>query len=128
MFRGCIYTLIDKYPGSKFVLLVREDKDKFARSMVNKVGGRAIELHRQFFNNIYPTDLHECAKIYHYETNRTITNAIKDTDHKIMTLERIEEEWEDFWEWIGAEGDYHLSLLSWKIPRNTTEQNTVNTK
>jgi hypothetical protein len=55
---------------------------------------------------------------------RTVTANIKaflaDKPHKMsFRLENAKEDWEAFWNWICAEGDYHASLAEWDVTHNS---------
>ena len=51
-----------------------------------------------------------------------IQHFLKDKPNQMeMNLETVQADFEKFWNWIGAEGDYQQALNTFDIPANTTE-------
>jgi hypothetical protein len=39
----------------------------------------------------------------------------------VIQTENAKSQWKEFWEFIGAKGDFAKSAAEWNIPRNTRE-------
>lgn len=55
--------------------------------------------------------------------NANIRHFLKDKSHRMeFALENADEDWPEFWHWIGAEGDYGASLSEWSVRHNASRE------
>ena len=106
--------LRDKYPDAKWVHLIRTDRDACARSLCARSDMVAFATYNFLNENPDPVAVSYAV----YDTMRAIVDAslaiASHHDQAIrMHLETIKTEWDLFWSWIGAEGDFDASLAEW---------------
>lgn len=109
--------IIKTHPGSKFVHLVR-DRDACARSLAITSQVRLDGFMRGWLQR-FQCDPKTSAYMFYDLVNATIAKLIADQDHITFQMEKAREgEWERFWHFIGARGDYDKSLATWERKYN----------
>jgi len=123
--RYVIKPLAEQFPDAKWVHLVR-DRDACADSLAALNGGKWM----QHFNDLCPTVMPNsnptlrAKRVYeHLATciDVMIERFVKPENRRRIDLDHIGDQWPQFLQWIGAEGDLQASINSWSTPRNTRE-------
>ena len=66
----------------------------------------------------------EVSQDYFDTVSKNIQFFLKDKSKKmVFSVENAEEDFKEFWQKIGAEGNLDLALASWKVPRNASPKN-----
>lgn len=105
--------LLWEFPDAKWVLLVRK-KEGCVRSLMKTAG-----IH-DWIKLAYgrPVDLEEACGAYYDSVNHWMAPMMANVDGITMHLERLSTQWYDFWEWIGAEGDFDASVAELSVRYN----------
>ena len=107
-------SLMWKYPDAYWVHLVRARESCIDSLM--KTSGIHTWMKLAYVGN---TDLRQACGDYYDSTNKMIGDLFETVDfRRTMHLENLVEEWDDFWEWIGAEGDYGPAVAELSIKHN----------
>lgn len=124
--RSVIQPIATKYPDALWVHLYR-DPAACMRSLIRLEHGDVLRAYQKLFPSIMPSNqLVDVAERFYYAENNRIELALRlavpEANRRVMHLETIQDEWSEFWDWIGAEGNYMASLLAWDVKRNTAEE------
>lgn len=124
--RCVIPHMANKYPDALWVHLIREPKGCI-RSLERMNDGAHMRAYQALYPSVMPShNLGDVAYRYYWAENDAInvqlTALVANPQRRVMRLESIKDEWADFWQWIGAEGDDQASLAAWDVRRNTTEE------
>ena len=139
----------EKYPDARFVHLVR-DREAVAQSFLKRWKEdpppwkeyknpiiRAYRKHRErhpgpgiilaFAHPIIarPAPWNEEQRIeicrFYYDTvNANIAHFLRDKCSMEVRIENIEDDFQDFWSWIGAEGDYDAAIAEFSRQHNVS--------
>lgn len=122
-FRHCLYHLIRKYPDAYFVHLIRNKKD-CVRSLVDLNKGEVVECYRTLYPTIIENTTREAAAQRFWEAENELIALQLQLANNAMTLhlETIKDDWQNFWRWIEAEGDFQASANEWDTPKNTSQE------
>lgn len=125
-FRKCIGRIQNKYPDSKWVHLIRSEA-YCVPSLASLDGGEIMrgyyQLHKSIIQNDSPLVI--ASEFWKAENEIIACQLMCRVPHKqrrTIHLENINNTWNMFWDWIGAEGNFEESLNSWKTPHNTQEE------
>lgn len=106
--------LIEKYPTAKWVHLVR-DRDDCARSAANN-SLRSLQMFTDLvIQTTRKTPLEMAYR--HYDITNALIRQCLPSGYMTINLETAENQWKNFWDWIGADGDYDSSQAIWKNRR-----------
>jgi len=111
--------LCKKYPDAKWVHLIRLDRDACARSLCRRSDMKAFASYN--FLNSHPVRLDVAYAIY--DTMTTTIDACLEGRYlsgkaMVIQLENVKADWQGFWNWIDAEGDFDASLAEWDTRYN----------
>jgi hypothetical protein len=107
--------LMWKYPDAYWVHL-RRGHDDCVRSLMKTSGIKDWIRLAYGPGNV---DLQKACSDYYLSTNRMIEMCLEMSEsRRYMHLEKLEDEWYDFWEWIGADGDYGPAVAELAIRHN----------
>jgi len=106
--------LIHRYPEARWVHL-RRNREDCVKSLMKTSGIR--DWMRLAYTGA--GDLRRACEDYYDSTNQIIGAVLETVWRKrFMHLENLPQEWSGFWEWIGAEGDYEVSLAELSVRHN----------
>lgn len=106
--------LLDMYPEAYWVHLRRE-REACVRSLM-KTSGIKDWMRLAY---VGANDLGQACADYYDSTNRMIGELLDPLSRsRTMHLEMLRDEWDDFWQWIGAEGDYGPAVAELTIKHN----------
>ncbi|MFZ5484285.1 MAG: hypothetical protein ACOZB0_08655 [Pseudomonadota bacterium] len=105
-----------------YVHLVR-DPDAAAASFVRRAGFGIMKAYREgiLLDPEAPPDPEALARDYLATVDANIALFLKDKSH-VMTvrLESASEDFQQFWDWIGARGDLDRALAEWTVRHNAS--------
>ncbi len=110
--------LIKKYPEAKWVHLVRE-RIKCVESIA-KTNGLKHYVKLVSMNN--DVSMIKAAGMFYDVVNANISKWMMDCNHIEMHLENLTNEWDGFWNWIGAKGNFKSSVEQLSINYNNSKQ------
>lgn len=121
-FHARLHTLIHKYPDARWVHLIRK-RDTCVESLASMDDGEVMMSLGRLYPSIYPAhDALTIASSFYHDINLRINRAlcamISPDRRMAMHLETIKYQWQSFWHWIQAKGNYDESLASWDTPHN----------
>jgi hypothetical protein len=112
------------YGNSAFYVHLKRDRLSTAKSFVNRYGSGIINAYAKTIIKgpaLNATPLEVCLD-YCDTVNINIEAFLKDKTRKMaFHLENAEEDFEQFWQMIGAEGNCDLALEEWQRPYNKTQ-------
>ena len=114
-------TLDHKFGNSSYYVHLIRDEEATAKSFSNRYGTGIIRAYKnamlwQSSKELHPLDV---CRDYYRTVNDNIILFLKDKPNKMtMNLETIQEDFPEFWKWIGAEGDLSAAMAEWNTPKN----------
>lgn len=123
--RNVVSHLARKYPNAKWVHLTR-DPEPCMQSLARLGHGSVMRAYHALYPTTTPSDQPiDVAFRYYWAENDIITAQLKDVppaNQMQIRLETVRDQWKEFWDWIGAEGNFNASLTAWDVKRNTGEE------
>lgn len=116
--------LHNSYGNNAMYIHLTREKNATARSFARRVNHGIM---RAYANEIVVNDSVEndpmsLALDYCDTVNQNIEYFLKDKDRTLLlSLENIQEDFEKFWNFIGAEGDLDAALSEWKVSYNASQ-------
>ncbi|HKK87290.1 MAG TPA: hypothetical protein VJ917_00485 [Saprospiraceae bacterium] len=119
-----------KYGKEPFYVHLRRNEQKTAKSFMRRWKWNRVSIIQAFYHAILmnhkkPTE-EEITKVsLHYvkTVNSNIEAFLKDKPHKMTVwLENIESDFRNFWDAIGAEGDYEKAIACWDKKYNASSE------
>ncbi len=111
--------LLDKYPGSKWVHLIRDEKDCI-ESLSKEVWFSMQIFGFQWFLSRIPSDSKKLAEAFYKTVNANIA-ALIPKDSLTIKISRdsykptaMREQWVELFQFINAKGDFEASLAEWQ--------------
>lgn len=111
-------------PGDRYVWLRRDLKDVAASFLRRWTGTRRTGIIQAFAHAIimqpdeWPEETRtDVARFYVESVEANIAEFVKDRNH-VTTWLGSQDDFAEFWQWIGAEGDLTAALSTWATPHN----------
>ena len=113
---------LDKvYGQDAFYIHLSRDEDKVAESYKKRFGSGIIRGYAKgmMMGRHRKEVAKELCLDYCKTVNSNIEMFLKDKPHQMnFELEKAKSRFADFWDWIGAEGDFHGAVSEWDITHN----------
>lgn len=103
--------VIYAYPGSFWVHLIRR-KEACVRSLASQSQAPLDSFARHWFQ-VFQLDPLKAAIGFYDCVNANIRTMLNGVEHMTIQTEWAKDKWSEFWERIGAEGDYDASVAEW---------------
>lgn len=111
------------HQSARWVHLIR-DRDDAVRSLASQSQVQLDSFARHWFQ-AFQADPNEVAAAFYDCVNANIERMLETVPpqrSKTLQLERIGDQWQEFWDWIGAEGDFEASLAEWERRYNSSDK------
>lgn len=122
--------LDSKFGDDAFYVHLKRNENKVAESYSSRIHEGSII--KAYYESIHmgcgndpdvslatPEELYNVSLDYVRKTNKNIELFLKDKKNKLtINIETISEQYQDFWELIGAKGDFDASIHSFDIKHN----------
>jgi hypothetical protein len=115
--------LDNKYADDAFYVHLKREPDAVAASFSRRIDFGILKAYEQgiLMHQQHQLSAHEIALDYIETVNSNIDLFLKDKSRKIdVAVESVEEDFADFWQLIGAEGELDKALAEWKINYNAS--------
>ena len=114
-----------KYGDEAFYVHLIRDEEATARSFNNRYHSGIIEAYRKSILLEAADDLNamDVCRDYCRTVHDNIEAFLRDkTNTMEIRLERVEDDFPEFWSRVGAEGDLEASMAEWEVPKNISKQ------
>lgn len=124
--RGLVKKIKNKYPGSKWIHLIRQPE-----TCIPSLAAMDRGIIMEYYGRLYPSvqitpAVMDIAYRFYWQENDLIqvqlNHLVSEYQRMTIELELVKNKWRAFWNWIGAEGDFEASCKSWDVPCNTRKQ------